>query len=629
MRRRKSCFPDCRPVSLSVGEKRFPQDFTRQGNVWTHSSGLNLTSEPVFYPRSSGVEWTPVLTNAGAGSSPQVTDFCSLSLSLECGDSPVIAYSLGARAGIDDFAYEEKPVESEIMLGSVGSRSILPFFNVRTHSDRGVILALGWTGSWRLRAVRDGNNLTVTGEAVPDADFWLEPGEHVRGARVLAMPWEGSADRAHNLLRRHLAAYHIPKDERGEPFPPICCTSWGGMSTKNHLRYLDYIKNHGLKFDCYWIDAGWYGPDRDADEFQDLEVNDWAFFQGDYSVNRVMHPDTLKPVSDAAHGVGMKLLLWYDIYNSVEGVGWYAEHPDFGASKLRFESTVFGGKDIKFINVNNPEAKKYIIDTLTASFIENGVDCYREDPPPIYGGEDTEGRRGVCELKAVENLYDIWDTLLERFPGMMIDNCGGGGSRVDLETISKSYVLWRSDYNCHPGADPIGAQIGNFGLGRWVPLVNGAPPIHPGSDYAFRSGLYGGMSFGLFHPCGFKGEGQIYPSDDYPVEWHRLMLEQYRRTKPLLSGDFHALTGCGASPEEFVAYAFDRPDLGEGVIMAFRRQECESETLTVGLPFLEGEYAFEDFDTGALQTLEVVGGFGYTVRIDAAPGSASVYYKKL
>lgn len=34
------------------------------------------------------------------------------------------------------------------------------------------------------------------------------------------------------------------------------------------------------------------------------------------------------------------------------------------------------------------------------------------------------------EIRHVEGLYKFWDYLLDRFPGLMIDNCaaGGGGS---------------------------------------------------------------------------------------------------------------------------------------------------------------------------------------------------------
>ena len=86
-------------------------------------------------------------------------------------------------------------------------------------------------------------------------------------------------------------------------------------------------------------------------------------------------------------------------------------------------------------------------------------------------------------------------------------------------------MLWRSDYNCDPAADPIASQVGTFGLSHWVPVIGGAPPARPGDTYNFRSAWSGGIPFGLFHPGGY-GTALTAPAPDYPVEWHRKMIDQ-------------------------------------------------------------------------------------------------------
>ena len=53
------------------------------------------------------------------------------------------------------------------------------------------------------------------------------------------------------------------------------------------------------------------------------------------------------------------------------------------------------------INFNNFEARRYLIDTVCEAIRSNGVDCYREDTLPVYGGPDEEGRIGINEMKAV------------------------------------------------------------------------------------------------------------------------------------------------------------------------------------------------------------------------------------
>jgi hypothetical protein len=121
--------------------------------------------------------------------------------------------------------------------------------------------------------------------------------------------------------------------------------------------------------------------------------------------------------------------------------------------------------------------------------------------------------------------------------------------------------------------------------------------VRPGGTYGFRSSIYGGMPFGLFHNTGY-GQGQTAPAPGYPVEWHRRMLDSFHRMKPLLCGDFFPLTGCDTATDGSVAYAFWRPDLGRGVLLAFFRQDCPEDELPLSLPLPEGRYRFTDEDTG-------------------------------
>ncbi len=598
---------------------------------YTDGDGLELTVAREQYADSAAVEWTLWLNNAGVGNSRQIRQLLPLDVCLEAGEVCRLSYAGGTRAQIDDFQFTEKEVTNKLRLDSVGSRSVTPFFNLDL-GGRGVLIAVGWTKNWFLEVERLPGQVRLRA-GMPETDFYLKPGERVRTPRILLLFWEGEKARSYNLLRRHLICHHVPKDERGEPYPPLCLNAWGSMKTENHLKLLSYVKEHQLAYDAYWIDAGWFGDDHDTVEFQRLDDDDWFFHQGNWRVNRRVHPGTLKPISDAAHSLGMKLLLWYDLYNCIEGIGWAKDHPEWGHLEgPMMQNSRHAAVMVSMLNINNPEARAWLVQTLTDSMQENGVDYYREDPPPIYGGEDEEGRVGVCEMKAVESLYAIWDALRERFPGLLIDNCGGGGSRVDLETVSRAYVLWRSDYNCHPAADPIGSQVGNMGLGRFVPLVACAPPTHPGDDYTFRSGLYGGMGFGLFHVCAFD-EAPTYPAADYPVEWHRQKIQEYQDCKPYFSGDFWVLADCGAEDDVWAAYQMDRPDLGRGVILAFRRPNCKEERCTVRPVLAPGRYELTNRDTGEQTVLNTAAqqefSLSLTLTADKPAASVMLTYRRV
>lgn len=617
------------PVSFRYNGIPFPEGFNKNGinsNI-NKSTGLLVESEFVKYPGNSAIEWTVYLENTGNEDTMIIDDLLPLDFTIDYDNKAMIGYSNGATGKIDAFSYNEDELVNQREFNSESSREYVPFFNLDC-GGYGVIIGIGWTGHWRLFLEKQTDSIRIT-TGMPQTHFILHPGERVRTPRILLMFWERDKILAHNMLRRHLSANHIPCGPDGEPNPPMCCPSWGGMKSKNHIEYIKFLKEHKMMFDCYWIDAGWYGPDHETDEFQNFNNEDWPYYCGDWRVNRTVYPDGIKSVSDAAHKAGMKLLLWFSSFQCIAGTGWHKEHPEWG--KL-FEPAIVccNPKLAQFaiINLAIPEAQKWITDKICSLMQENNVDYYREDTYMPYGGEDDTDRIGIGEMKGVEAFYHFWDELHNRIPGLLIDNCGGGGSRVDLETISRSYVLWRSDYNCDPEADPIGSQVGNYGLGHWIPLVNGCPPIKSGSNYSFRSGLYGGMAFGLFHPAGF-GNAPISPALDYPVEWHVECLRQYQLIKPLLSGDFYPITQSTTKSDEWMAYRFERADLGRGVIFGFRRQDCLFTELSISINLEPGIYLFTDMDDWEETKHTTTNELLLTLKIDSKPGSCAIMYKKL
>ena len=64
---------------------------------------------------------------------------------------------------------------------------------------------------------------------------------------------------------------------------------------------------------------------------------------------------------------------------------------------------------------------------------------------PIWQANDKDGRSGLVEVAYIEGLYTMWDSILSTHPGLLIDDCSSGGRRIDIETLARSFPLWRSD----------------------------------------------------------------------------------------------------------------------------------------------------------------------------------------
>jgi len=619
------------PVSFVYGGKPFPEGFALKSKdshsvVFAHPDGLKFRLQLEYYPDTGALEWTGWFENAGENDSAAIQNIDILDISLDCpaGES-VVGITKGSSVQIDDFAYIKQTLAAGqgALYRTAGSGAYLPFANVDT-GDGGLFVGLGWTGNWFVGVDQRENETRVTA-GMPDADFYLHPGERVRTPRVLILPYE-AMQHSHNLFRRHMIAHHLPKGADGQPQVLVCLATWGGMKTHNHLKLIRYVKENNLKYDCYWIDAGWFGPDHDTDEYQNFLVEDWAYNQGEWRVNRTIHPDGLLPISKAAHEAGMKMLLWCGAFACSTELGWYKEHPEWG--RPTYSGPV--GLNPKVANfaaiyMDDPEAVEFLAETVGNVLHDNGADYYREDTGLPIGHPDEEGRRGIGEMKAVEGFYRYWDGLQKKNPGMIIDNCGGGGSRLDLETLSRSYCFWRSDYNAYPNADPINGQVGTYSLHHWSPMISGAIVDPKNSSYSFRSGLGGGRPLSMFTGGG-HGYGETEPPEDFDIEWHRTMLDQFDKIKKYQLGDYYPLTGCDANTDSYMAYQLDRPDLKSGMILAFRRQDCETGRFAVRPVLEEGaEYILTDLDTG--KKVAICGGMDYECVIQDKPGSLLVHYE--
>jgi alpha-galactosidase len=78
------------------------------------------------------------------------------------------------------------------------------------------------------------------------------------------------------------------------------------------------------------------------------------------------------------------------------------------------------------------------------------------------------------------------------------------------------------------------------------------------------------------------------------------MLAEFYRARPLFAGDYYPLTSLTALPDSWLAYQFHRPDLGQGLVAAFRRLRSPHATAVFRLKGLarDRRYRFEDADSG-------------------------------
>ena len=117
-----------------------------------------------------------------------------------------------------------------------------------------------------------GSRAVVKAQSTNDFRSVLLPGERVRTALVVMLPYEGrNYDDATNLWREWFQAYNMPRanaaGDRIEPFSTTAFASDTGLPNSDGSiserfytwrRTLDMIQHERLKIDFRWFDAGWY-----------------------------------------------------------------------------------------------------------------------------------------------------------------------------------------------------------------------------------------------------------------------------------------------------------------------------------------------------------------------------------
>jgi alpha-galactosidase len=584
-------------------------------------TGLAIRCVGIEYHDFPAVQWTLYLKNTGGKDTPVIENLQALDAALarSAKGQFVIHHARGSDSSYQDFASfsDRVPTVGRFSLFShwvaTGCPSVesLPMFNVEW-DQQGVIAAIGWTGPWIADFQREGEAEKVLRvRAVMDrTHLRLRPGEEIRSPRVMLLFWKGDRVNAHNLWRRLMFAHNSPRPG-GKPFTGMFCASnWGSwMSADGHVADIDWWVKHQIPVECYWMDAGW----------TDMNPG-WIPMAASHTPNKGSFPRGLRPVSDAAHRRGLNFLLWFDPSKIHPGVGMAVEHPEWVSEKLPYS-----------VDMGDSKVVQFMIDYYSKIITDFGIDVFRQDGTNNWATDSSPDRVGINQIRCTEGFYAFWDGLIKNHPNLLIDNCGCGARKLDLETISRSVVLWRSDCQAPADFDPISNQSYNQGLFPWVPLHGGAVPMaHKLTAYAFRSAYCPALV--LAWPLKPVSDLEKERWSQLDANLMRRLAQEYLAVRPYVFGDYYPLTPQSLDQGVWAAWQFDRPDLGEGMVQAFRRKTCAIESAHYRLRGLESdaEYILTNLDVpGTTQmTGRALAEQGLTIAIKDQPGAVIITYKK-
>jgi alpha-galactosidase len=571
------------------------------------AAGLEIAMERLTFADSPAVEWVLRLTNRGTRDTPILSEIYPLDMTFRA-EKPAIrrpstwnteapladflVHSLrGGMAGPEDYQPSERALgehgAQELLLSGAGGRSSnkeMPFFNVQTGGDEGVIVAVGWSGQWHARFNVTAPHTLRLRAGMEKTNLHLKPGESIRTPRIAVMSWRGDRGDGHNLWRRFLWTHHTLPLAGAKPEPATWADTWFTfnqgyeVNEQNQKDSMTGAARMGIEY--LVMDAGWYEcpPQR------------WHAGVGSWVPRPDTFPSGFQPVADHGAACGIAMGIWFEPERATYISRLAREHPEWMLwSPL---------KGSFLVNLGLPEVRQWLV-ALVDQYVAQGMRWFRHDfnidPLESWQRNDTGDRAGMTEIRYVEGLYDVYDEIHRRHPGLVIEGCASGGRRIDLETISRNHGYWATDMMCGT-PEPMQAHIWGFNLYLHPHLHNtvlrarNAPKSDtPANRYAFFSFLGGA-------PCACFDTRDAALDYDLGRRWFDL----FKRLRGLTLGDFHPLTEYSLSETVWMGYQFHRSDLDRGLMVVFRRPRCPYPTAVLALRGLtpEAEYTLTDEFTG-------------------------------
>ncbi len=299
-------------------------------------------------------------------------------------------------------------------------------------------MGLAWSGNHYAEfAYRSRGALSFkTGPVGPAPLRVIAPGETVTSPEVHLGMLHTRFDEAVQAWHRHIRTSVLPPRPAGKDMYTIAARV---VEQPNDwiLKEIDIAAEMGCE--AFMVDAGWYGED----------FSEWSEHRGDWFEGSWL-PGGMAGIREHIHSKGMLFGLWLEPEAITPKSKLYREHPDW---ILRTDDDRAVGVFGYGLNLANPEAARYLEDTVIRVIRDFKLDFYKTDYNiTTYEGGQTV-REGFAENESwrhFETLYRVYDRVHAEYPGVALENCAGGGGRNDLGMMGRFHYCAESDYSSFP-----------------------------------------------------------------------------------------------------------------------------------------------------------------------------------
>ncbi len=480
-----------------------------------------------------------------------------------------------------EFVPHDIPIPEQFGIGTLKGRSseeYSPWIGLESESGC-FCMSLAWSGNWNCD-LKNSHNVFTLVMGIHNQGFFtdLGPGKSFAGAPVYLSFSDSNLDEASRRLRRYFIENgSVVRAGELAALPVVYNTWWSYedrfINEEVCIENARHAANLGMT--NFVLDAGWFGMPE--------ETVNWYGKRGDWDVENISDfPSGLARLGEAVAESGIMFGIWCEI----EGIGTIAKlHQTMPQMVARRD-----GASLGYLCMANPETRSWamkVIDKLVTRYRALWIK-FDFNVSPGLGCNSTGHGHGEGDglYWHYMGYYRFLQEVHEKYPRLVIENCGSGGMRTDLGILSHAHYAYMSD---HDYAD-----------NHFQCLWGAASFIHPALCYQFTQSECISDHNGIFNPitedispakldfyiratllstCGFA-----YRFKNWKPEWlERLkyyigFFKSFSK-KYILEGEMYRLTGQalrGGKGDRWQAYQYKAED-GSSYVFVFRLKGGEPQ----------------------------------------------------
>lgn len=488
---------------------------------------LEITSYIRVIPEYDILEKWVTVKNTGKHDPIKIENLQSASVCL-----PADAYDLTHMAGKAGHEFQMRRTRLTEGIKTLQARDFKEFLNpnwfmVRPADEEEDTAGSAWfgtleySGNWRMDFDKayNGRLQIVGGINFWDTDWNLNPRDSLQSPKFIVGYTQSGAEGASRDLREYVRDLVLPEKFRHK-LRPVLYNSWYAttfsVNEKQQLALAGIAKELGVEL--FVIDDGWFKGRN----------NDHAAL-GDWIVDKNKFPNGLQHMIKKINDMGMDFGLWVEPEMVSPNSDLYRKHPDwvfYFPHRTRHE-----GRHQLMLNLAREDVYQYLLKSLSRLLSENNIKYIKWDQnrtlsEPGWPSAPADEQREV-RIRYIHNLYRLIDTLRNRFPDVLFEDCSSGGGRVDLGMLSRMDQAWASD-----NTDPIDRIFIQYGYLNAFPantMVSWITPgnhhrLEPSLDFKFDVAMSGVLGIGYDISKWNKSE----------IELAKKKIALYKRIRPLV-----------------------------------------------------------------------------------------------